>query len=112
MRIITLIIFSGLLFNYSIGSESIQMKIYINYIVLKADQKNANTKVPAPVMLNSSKVSLATFDVDYNGFSSQARTAFQHAVNIWSSIISSPAPIKVIANWDSLGTNVLGSASA
>jgi len=112
MRLIILLIFSGFLFGYSIGSESIEMKINKNYVVLKADQKNANTIVSAPVIVNNSKAKMATFNVTYNGFSSQAQTAFQHAVNIWSSILTSSVSVKVIANWDSLGTNVLGSASA
>jgi len=113
MRIITSIVFSALIIGSAIGSESIQMKkIKSQSIVLKADPKNMNTKVSAPVLLNNGKESLATFDVVYNGFSPQAQTAFQHAVNIWSSILTSPVSIKVVANWDSLGTNILGSASA
>ncbi|MGH9371529.1 MAG: hypothetical protein ACRD15_08375 [Vicinamibacterales bacterium] len=52
----------------------------------------------------------ATFTVTYDGFSAQAQAAFQAAVNIWATTISSPAPIRIRANWTSLGTNVLGSA--
>ena len=55
MRFITLIIFSGLFFNYVVGSEGIQMKINKNHVILKASQKNANTRVPAPVIVNNSK---------------------------------------------------------
>jgi type IX secretion system substrate protein len=113
MQFKTIVIISGLMFSFVFGSEGIQFKnISNNYVILKANPKNMNTRVSAPVILNNNKESMATFDVDYNGFSSQAQTAFQHAVNIWSSILTSPVSIKVIANWDSLGTNVLGSASA
>jgi len=112
MRIITLIIF-GLFFNFAIGSEGIQMKINKDsYVILKADPKNMNTKVSAPVILNKSAESLATFVVTYNGFSAQAQTAFQHAVDIWSTILTSSVPIIVEANWVGLDPNVLGSASA
>ena len=96
MRIITLIIIFGLFLNFAIGSAGIEMKSNKDYIILKADPKNMNTKVAAPVILNKGSEILATFDVDYNGFSSQAQTAFQHAVNIWSTILTSPVSIKVI----------------
>lgn len=54
----------------------------------------------------------ATFLVTYNGFSAPAQAAFQAAVNIWATQISSPVPIRVNATWTTLGTGVLGSASA
>ncbi len=54
----------------------------------------------------------ATFQVTYNGFSAEAQAAFQAAVNIWASTISSPAPIRVVANWTPLGSGILGSAGA
>ncbi|MEM6328165.1 MAG: hypothetical protein AAF791_13710, partial [Bacteroidota bacterium] len=54
----------------------------------------------------------ATFEVTYVGFSAQAQAAFQAAVDIWATHISSPIPIRVEARFESLGANVLGSASA
>jgi len=54
----------------------------------------------------------ATFQVTYNGFSAEAQAAFQAAVNIWASTITSPAPIRVVANWTPLGSGILGSAGA
>jgi len=58
------------------------------------------------------KVSTATFEVTYNDFTAEARAAFQQAVDIWSSLISSPVPIRVEANWESLDETVLGNAGA
>ena len=55
---------------------------------------------------------LSTFVVAYNGFSPAAQAAFQAAVDIWASEIQSSVPIRVTANWTTLGTNVLGSAGA
>jgi hypothetical protein len=49
--------------------------------------------------------------VTYNGFTPQAQAAFQAAVNIWASQIQSSVPIRVTANWTTLGSGVLGSAS-
>ena len=81
MRFFILIIISGLLINYTTASESIQLKINKKYIILKADPEIANTMVPSPITINNNRESLANFDVTYNGFSTQAQTAFQHAVD-------------------------------
>ena len=40
----------------------------------------------------------------------QAKAAFQAAVDIWRSVVASPAPIRVAASFHPLGTGVLGSA--
>ena len=58
----------------------------------------------------------ATFNVTYQGFSADAKTAFQNAVDIWSSLIQSPVPINVLAIWTPLssstpGFETLGSAA-
>lgn len=52
----------------------------------------------------------STFIVDYTGFSTEARTAFQYAVDIWSTIIVSPVPIRIKADWVQLTPNALGGA--
>ena len=52
----------------------------------------------------------ATFIVNYNGFTPEAEAAFQYAVDIWASLIKSPVPIIVNANFIELGDGVLGSA--
>ena len=54
----------------------------------------------------------ATFTVTYTGFSPQAETAFQAAVDIWSQLISSTEEIRVNAVWEPLGAGVLGSAGS
>lgn len=50
--------------------------------------------------------------VTYNGFTPEAQTAFQYAVDIWASLLSSDVPILVNANFSDLGSNVLGAAGA
>lgn len=57
-----------------------------------------------------SAVQSSTFIVDYTGFSSEAQKAFQYAVDIWSTIISSPVPIRIKAQWVQQAPSVLGSA--
>lgn len=81
-------------------------------VVIKAINKHMHVKVSPPKIFLEGKSPTATFDVTYNGFSAQAQTAFQYAVDIWSSLITSPVQIKVIANWIALDGNILGSASA
>ncbi|MFP4578568.1 MAG: CARDB domain-containing protein, partial [Coleofasciculus sp.] len=54
----------------------------------------------------------STINVNYNGFSTEAQAAFEYAVDIWESLIVSPVPIEIEADWTPLGkdTNILGSA--
>jgi hypothetical protein len=64
---------------------------------------------PRDIVKSSPKISTATFIVDYNGFTPEAEAAFQAAVDVWSSLVSSPVPIRVGANWTPLEPGVLGS---
>ncbi len=54
----------------------------------------------------------AQFEVAYVGFTPEAQAAFQEAVNIWSTLIESPVPIRIRAEWTQLPANVLGGAQA
>lgn len=60
--------------------------------------------------LRPSGVKKAQFDVEYIDFPPNARESFERAINIWSEILSSDVPIRVIALWQQLGPNTLGSA--
>ncbi|WP_420317989.1 T9SS type A sorting domain-containing protein [Ekhidna sp.] len=51
-------------------------------------------------------------NVVYNGFTDEAKKAFQYAVDIWARTITSEVPIRITANWSQLGSGVLGSASS
>lgn len=64
--------------------------------------------LPRPELEN--RVQSATITVKYNGFTPEAEAAFQYAVDIWASEISSPIPIQIEANWSNLGTGILGMA--
>lgn len=59
------------------------------------------------------RLNSATFEVTYIGFEGvpQAQQAFQRAVDIWASLLTSSVPIRIEARWRSLGTGVLGSAN-
>ena len=54
----------------------------------------------------------ATFEVTYDGFTDEARTAFQAAVDIWSTHVTSEIPIRINAVYADLGPTILGSAGA
>ncbi len=58
---------------------------------------------------NASASITVTYDA---GFAAQpeAQAAFQAAVDIWSNVISSPAPIRIRAQFTTLGATTLGSA--
>ncbi|PQJ75136.1 T9SS type A sorting domain-containing protein [Polaribacter gangjinensis] len=53
----------------------------------------------------------SNFDVTYIDFTPEAQAAFQHAVDIWSHIIESPVLIRIVARFEPLDENTLGSAS-
>ena len=78
--------------------------------VVRAIYENAYKYVPPPPL--GDHPATATFIVTYNGFTPAAQAAFQYAVNIWSSLLTSPVPIRVRATWTPLGPGVLGSAGA
>jgi hypothetical protein len=64
----------------------------------------------ASQMLRAPSSNLVTMTVDYTDFTPQARAAFQHAVNLWSTQITSSVPIHIEAEFVSLPSGVLGSA--
>lgn len=71
---------------------------------------------PLEYLLKQNKAAKVTADkskfiVTYNDFPADAKAAFQKAVDIWQSILVSDVPIRITANWQSLGTSVLGSAT-
>lgn len=59
---------------------------------------------------NPNRVQTATVTVNYTGFTAQAQAAFQFAVDIWQTQITTPINITVNANFVSLGAGILGSA--
>ena len=83
-------------------------------IICYYSTENAFTRIGPPQGFNDSRARRAatsTFIVDYIGYPDSARAAFQRAVDIWSTLIISPVPIRIRATWRALGTGVLGSAS-
>lgn len=48
--------------------------------------------------------------VTYGEFPAEAQAAFEYAVSVWETWISSPVPIRIEAAWVSMGEGVLGAA--
>ena len=87
----------------------------VYFYAAHTDQPAARIPPPADFLwqrANGVRAQTATITVNYSGFSPEAQTAFQFAVDIWTSKITSPVPIVVNANWTPLSPGVLGSAGA
>ena len=80
-------------------------------VKLIASPDAVHHRVPAPAILAPGD-RVTTISVNYNGFSAEAQTAFQYAVDIWESLLDTDETILVNATWTSLEPNVLGSAGA
>jgi hypothetical protein len=78
--------------------------------IVRAISGERISHIPAPARIGPAVAPTAVFDVTYSGFSPEAQQAFQRAVDIWSTLISSPAPIHVSASFQSLQQGVLGAA--
>ena len=71
---------------------------------LAHDHNHGDIARPATRQTNSN------FVVNYNGFTPEAQAAFQFAVDIWATLLTSEVDIIVNANFADLGAGVLGSA--
>ncbi|MDN5202975.1 T9SS type A sorting domain-containing protein [Fulvivirgaceae bacterium BMA10] len=86
-------------------------------IVCPADFDDQHTSIPPPErflkeQFNSARRKTSTFEVTYVGFSTEARAAFQQAIDIWETLLVSEVPIRVLANWRPLASGTLGSSSS
>jgi len=109
-----------LLLSIAFSHLLIGQHIHSHTSCLKVIPVNAHTYVPPSVNVpnpsyasfSSSSSTSNTIIVNYTGFGSypQAQSAFQYAVDIWAAILPINVPIVIEANFDALGTNVLGSA--
>lgn len=79
---------------------------------LQALQETMNTHIPPPEGFVHGGERDVVINVTYNNFSPEAQAAFQYAVDIWASTLTSTVPITVDAYWEPLGEGVLGFAGA
>jgi hypothetical protein len=60
--------------------------------------------------MKSARTQTSVFEVEYINFPPEAQAAFQYAIEIWESELTSSVPIRVTAEWKPLGSGVLGQA--
>ncbi len=72
-----------------------------------ASQRVNQTYIPRPEMLKSGNAKRANFEVEFVNFPENAKTAFNEAISIWGSLISSEVTIHVSARWEDLAGNIL-----
>ncbi len=112
---------SGTSENLSVVNPASRNKALDGMIILYGTNENANTSIPPPPMQRLSRngnyltIEQSQFIVTYEGFTDEAREAFQYAVDIWNSLIRSPVPIRIEASFTDLGgfedgTIILGGA--
>jgi hypothetical protein len=101
-------------FKYGISSS--RLGIFLPKALLWADPNPSQSRVSLPTNFRTATgqitfpTSNTVISVNYNGFTPQAQTAFQFAVDIWESLLDSPVPITVDASFAPLSPGVLGSA--
>jgi hypothetical protein len=80
---------------------------------LEAEFVNHWTRVlaPEPPPGTAWRAQPTTFQVEYENVPPQAQTAFEAALDLWSTHVSSPIPIKVRVTFVESEENVLGSAA-
>ncbi len=108
------------------GTATAQWKNQLPAIQIKKAQggaicyhkpENSNLIIPPPAAYDawkrnaSAKTNATVFEVEYVNFSDEAKAAFQKAVDIWSSLIESPVPIRILAVWQPISGSALGGAS-
>ena len=103
-----------------------QEKIPAPQVITYGINEDANTRVPPPPILGLPRDGIAPrttdpraqlrmtdpqFQVTYSGFTSEARAAFQYAVDIWASLIRSNVTIRINASYTSLAEGSLGGSN-
>lgn len=77
----------------------------------EATEKPLHTLPPKEYLLNAPQT--ANITVTYVGtWDTAAHDAFEYAVSIWETQITSPIEIKIIAEWSNLGAGILGGAGS
>ena len=110
---ILIIIFTGFVNVSAQEFASKDNRIIIQNPVCYASDKVEKSFIPPPPeffnKLKSSENPKSDIRVSYSLFPAEAKEAFEFAVSVWEYIIDSPVPIYIQANWQTMGTNVLGS---
>ena len=89
--------------------------VRVDPVVCYASEETGHAAVPPPQeFMNRLKSAPKSSDivVKYINFPDSAREAFEYAVGIWETLISTSVPIYVEARWERLNSGTLGNCSA
>lgn len=96
------------------GQEIIRLDSGKLPVVCFAGKAGWPSRIAAPESFNKgqsgARIKSASIQVEYFGFTQEARQAFEHATSIWESLLTSPVEIRVAAVWTNLPGGTLGSA--
>lgn len=73
-------------------------------------EEQRDSFLPPPAGFDPQGERDVVISVTYNGFTTEAQNAFQYAVDIWASLLTSDVPILIDANWEDIAGNTLGFA--
>ncbi|HEY0739851.1 MAG TPA: T9SS type A sorting domain-containing protein [Chryseosolibacter sp.] len=109
-----------MLFSWAVQAQKAELKVLKSADPIICYQKDSpepyHVDVPANFRVGLEnrvgRVKTANIEVEYINFpaDNQAKNAFQFAVEIWESQLSTNVPIRIRAQWGSLGSGVLGQA--
>src|SRR5687767_14744320 len=97
-RLLIFILFFATVASYAQRPMSMKLK-ESDRVICYARHDDCTSLVPPPEEYLkwkagvAGRVKTATIEVDYNGFSEEAQAAFQAAVDVWETFITSPVTI-------------------
>ena len=101
-------------FNVGLSSSQLGLSLPQSSLVLATNPSQFSISLPANFLNLAGQFtppsSNTVINVNYTGFTPQAQTAFQFAVDVWEGLLNTSVPITVDASFSNLGANILGSA--
>jgi hypothetical protein len=92
------------------GIDNINSIPGIQRVVIAEERANPMFIPPPPQFFSKARnrTNAATFNVTYTGFTAQQQAAFQYAVDIWASLVTSTVTINISVTFAPLGPGILG----
>ncbi|HNB53235.1 MAG TPA: hypothetical protein PK530_14895, partial [Anaerolineales bacterium] len=107
------IIISGVALGSPLPPKTESMPNTSKVWIIAGEPSDITVKNPPPVEFLRDAPQTANITVNYVGaWDAQAQAAFEYAVSIWETQITSSVPIIISAEWANLGPGILGGAGA